>query len=378
MPGFGKSLSAAALLTLALVASACGSSSSSTTTSTTSAAGASSTSAPMVGTASVACAGSLDKLYNETLGPDFKKATGNNFGGPPCAGSTDLAQEIVAKAISPGVFLAVGAKAIETLFPDRAKFSIALATDPLVVAYSPKSRYASELDAIASGAKPLTDLFTLMAMPGFKIGRTDPTQDPQGEFFILMMLLAQKRLDLPAGRADKILGITSGSPYGSSSQMFSEDALPTAELEGEVDAGSAYRSQAIQYGLKYIALPADLNFSDPAYDSVYSTVSIKVAGETFTGKQITLDTTLVLTPSGTTVSTADQSADEAFVSYLLGSRGRAVLQTAGYTLVTPVIELAPGVSSVSAALPSSVLTAFQAAGGTMTALHVAGGTTATS
>ncbi len=366
MPAPSKRLPAAlvsaALAALALVTAACGSSS---TTTTSSSAGSSSTTAAVSGTASVACAGSLDKLYNEVLGPEFQKATGYHYGGPPCAGSNDLAQQIVSKAISPGVFLAVGAKPIETLFPDRAKFAMSLATDPLVIAYSPKSKYASELDAIASGAKPLTDLFTLMATPGFRLGRTDPTQDPQGEFFILMMLLAEKRLYLPPGQADKILGITSGSPDGSSSQMLSEDALPTDELEGEVDAGSAYRSEAIQYGLKYITLPSDLNFSDPTYEDVYETVSINVAGETFTGKLITLDTTLVQPAPGTTMSSDDTAANEAFVSYLLSPAGRSLLMTAGYTLTSPVLELAPGVSSASDALPSSVESAFNSAGGTV-------------
>ncbi|MGH9169462.1 MAG: substrate-binding domain-containing protein [Acidimicrobiales bacterium] len=316
------------------------------------------------GTASVACAGSLTKLYGTTLGPKFAEATGDHFGGPPCAGSSDLAQEIKSKAISPGVFLAVGVSPIETLIPTRAKFVINLATDPLVVAYSAKSRDASQLDAIASGSKPVSDLFRLMATPGFKLGRTDPTQDPQGEFFILMMELAQTSLDLPAGEADAILGISPSSPYGAASQQFDEDVLPSDELEGEVDAGSSYLSEALQYGLKYITLPSDLNFSDPADASTYSSVHLEVSGAAVKGTLVTLDATLVLPAPGTTVSAADQSADDAFVTYLLSSAGRAVLHTAGYTVQAPTIVLAGGETTTSA-LPTSVLAAFDGDHGVM-------------
>jgi molybdate/tungstate transport system substrate-binding protein len=340
---------AAVLLAAGTLVAACGSSNGSNGTTTPKAS---------AGTASVACAGSLTKLYGTVLGPDYAKATGNKFGGPPCAGSSDLAQEILSKAISPGVFLAVGSKPIKTLFAARAKFAINLATDPLVVAYSSKSPDASQLDAIASGSKPLTALFTLMASPGFKLGRTDPTQDPQGEYFILMMKLAQTELKLPAGESNKILGITSSSPYGAASQQLDEDALPTDELEGEVDAGSSYLPEALQYGLKYIALPSVLNFSDPADLSTYSSVSLQVSGSPFVGGLITLDTTLVLPVSATMISKDDQTADDEFVAYLMSTAGRAVLAKAGYTLKPPTIVLAPGVSGPSAVLPSSVLTAF--------------------
>lgn len=133
------------------------------------------------GTASVACAGSLVKLYEDTLGPAFEKATGDSFGGPPCAGSLALASEILSGEISPGVFLSIGAKPIAKLFPaGRARFALAIASDPLVIGYSPKSRYYDQLNAIRNGTKPLADLFALFASAGFRLGRTDPTQDPQG------------------------------------------------------------------------------------------------------------------------------------------------------------------------------------------------------
>lgn len=350
---------AAALCAVALIGAACASSSS--------AGGSTSPSGTSHGTAAVACAGSLDKLYNVTIAPAFKTATTDTAGGPPCAGSLSLAQEILAKEISPGAFMAVGAKAIKELFPARAKFALAIATDPLVVAYSSKSRYVDQLDAIRSGQQPLSSLFSLFAVSGFRLGRTDPSQDPQGEFFILMTRLAQTQLHLPAGQAASDLGISAAHPYGSAAQLLSEDALPTDIATGTVDAGSEYLPEAIQYGLDYITLPASLNFSDPADAATYATVSIDVYGVGVQmGELINLDLSLINQPAGATpFSAADEAADQAYVAYLLSSGGQAVLRKAGYTLEPPKLTLAPGVSSAASVLPPSVLSAYNALGGSI-------------
>src|ERR1039458_3579689 len=99
------------------------------------------------GTSSVACAGSLLKLYEDPLGPAFKKATGDSYGGPPCAGSLALAQDILSGEYDPGAFLAIGAHAIKELFPaGGSKFAMAVAADPLVIGFSKQSRYYSQLN----------------------------------------------------------------------------------------------------------------------------------------------------------------------------------------------------------------------------------------
>jgi molybdate/tungstate transport system substrate-binding protein len=318
------------------------------------------------GSASVACAGSLLKLYESALGPAFKRATGDAFGGPPCAGSLALASEILSNEISCGVFLSIGSKAIKELFPaHRAKFAMAVAADPLVIGYSRKSRYFAQLNAIRTGKEPLSDLFKLFTSPGFRLGRTDPTQDPQGIFFILMTDLAQRVLDLPPGEAARALGITPSIPYGTSSQMLAEDALPTDVAEGVVDAGSEYLPEAKQYGLDYVTLPPKLDFASPVESSLYSTVGLDVGGAEQQGEVISLTMGLVEPKRGTSVSAADQRADDAFAAFLLSSTGRSILARVGYSLEAPVLHLAPGVTRAGAALPSDVLSAYRALGGSI-------------
>lgn len=318
-----------------------------------------------LGTASVACAGSLLRLYEDTLGPAFEAATGHSFGGPPCAGSLALAQEILSNEISPGVFLSIGAKAIKELFPARrARFAMAIAADPLVIGYSKHSRYYSKLNEIRTGKKPLSSLFSLFTTPGFRLGRTDPTQDPQGIFFILFAELAQKVLHLPSGEADRALGITSSSPYGSAGQIYDETALPEEIATGSVDAGSEYLPEAKQYGLDYITLPPTLDFASPKELKLYSSVSLDVSGSLQQGEVIDVNVGLVSPAKGMTVASADEAADRSFVSFLLGTKARSILHRVGYSLVPPVIHLAPG-ATARRALPPAVYKLYRARGGTV-------------
>ncbi len=315
------------------------------------------------GTASVACAGSLLKLYYDTLGPAFKAETGDNWGGPPCAGSLALSAEIASGEISPGVFLSIGAKGIKKLFPSgKAKFAMAVASDPLVIGFSHNSRYYSELNAIKTHRKPLSDLFTLFNTPGFKLGRTDPTQDTQGVFFILMAKLAQKVLSLPAGEAAAALGITKSSPIGSSSQQYSETALPTDIATGIVDAGSEYLPEAKQYGLDYITLPPSLDFASPAESALYSTVGLTVSGSVDQGEVIYLNIGLIYPKQ--VASAANEAADQAFVAFMLKHYARTILKGIGYELHPPVLHLATGLTAAEA-LPGPIFKLFKSLGGTI-------------
>jgi len=318
------------------------------------------------GTASVAYAGSLELWAATDLGPKFEAATGDGFQGR-AAGSGTLASEILANEISPGVFMSVGKKNIKRLWPaKRSKFVIQLATDPLVVAYNPNGRFAKGFKAIADHRASLSSLFTLMSTPGIRVGRTDPNADPQGVYFILMMELAQSTLHLSYDPATTVLGVTKSTPFGLPAQMVDEDSLITDLQAGEFDASSAYLTQAIQYHLHYIALPPSLNFGVSSELAHYSKVSIRLtSGTVDQGDLITLNITLVLPANAKSApSMANQSADDAFVAWTLSSAGRAQLKKGGYPLTRPVYIGATSADTATKTLPSDVLSAFRAAGGT--------------
>lgn len=295
------------------------------------------------GTANVAYAASLTYLNEQVFGPAFEKATGYTYQGT--AGPSDgLSSEIAAKTIFPNVFITVGGKSIESLGPRFTKWFIQYATTSIVVAYNPNSTYAPQFDAIASGKKPISDLFKLMEQPGFQLGRTDPNTDPQGRAFIYMLELAQMKYHLPKDTVTKILH---GPPASATStQIFEEAALDSRLQAGQVDAASAYLSQAKQLHLKYITLPPDINLGDASFADNYAKASITITDssgkDTKTGAPLTLDIT--------TISGAkDAAAGNAFVAYVLSPAGRSLYEKqGGYTLLTPTL------TGPASAVPASI------------------------
>jgi molybdate/tungstate transport system substrate-binding protein len=294
------------------------------------------------GTASVAYASSLQFLNEKVAGPAFTKATGYSYSGRG-ASSGELESEIAGQEISPNVFESVGGDNITPLEPAFTKWYVPYAGTQMVVAYNPKSKYASQLKAYADGSKPLSGLFKLMQTPGFKLGRTDPNIDPQGRDFIYMLELAQAYYHLPPDTVSKILG-TSDPGTASSSQIYAESSLDATLQSGQLDASSAFITQAVELHLDYIKLPAAINLGDAALASQYAkaTVTIKPPGgatATKKGSPQVIDITIVGQPT---------PAGIAFVKYTLSQAGLAQYRAGGFTLLTPTV------TGDSSAVPAAV------------------------
>jgi molybdate/tungstate transport system substrate-binding protein len=310
-----------AISCIGLAAAGCGSSSSG-------ASGSSSTATPKkTGTANVAYAASLQFLNEKLASPAFTKAQGYTFTGRAGA-SGDLEADIAGKEIAPNVFESVGGDNITPLFPAFTKWYVQYAGTSMVVAYNPKSKYASQFKAIADGSEPLSKLFTLMETPGFKLGRTDPNTDPQGRDFVEMLELAQSFYKLPSDTVTKILGGPAASP--TSSQIFAESSLDSTLQSGQLDASSAFITQAIELHLPYIALPAQINLGDFADAAQYAkaTITITSKGKPATkkgGPQV-IDITIIGKPTPAAI---------AFVKYTLSAAGLAVYKKGGFTVLTP-------------------------------------------
>jgi molybdate/tungstate transport system substrate-binding protein len=281
----------------------------------------SSTSAKPTGTAAVAYAASLQFLNEKVFGPAFTSAEGFKYSGTANA-SGALEAEIAAGEIHPNVFESVGGDNIVPLEPKFTKWYVQYAGTSIVVAYNPKSKYASKFKAIASGKEPLANLFTLMETPGFKLGRTDPNIDPQGRSFIYMLELAQMKYGLPSGTVTKILGGPLANPK--SPEIYAEASLDATLQSGQLDASSAYINQAVELHLPYIKLPADINLGDPADKAIYAKAKITIKGNTKKkGSPLAIDITTIGTPT---------PAGVAFVKYVLSPAGLALYRQGGYTI----------------------------------------------
>ena len=337
-----------ALLAIACTALAAGCSSSTSSSAPASGSGSSSAtasasaSAKATGTASVAYASSLTFLNEKVVAPAFKAATGYGYSGFGAA-SGDLETDIAAGEIHPNVFQSVGGDNITPLQPKFTTWYIPYAGTKMVVAYNPKSKYASQFKAIADGSEPLKNLFTLLQTPGLKLGRTDPNVDPQGRDFIYMLELAQAYYHLPSDTVAKILGTTDFGT-ASSSQIFAESSLDSTLESGQLDAASAFVTQAVELHLAYVPLVPQINLCCSQYASLYKTATVKLAnGKTKSGSPQVIDVTIIGKPT---------DAGVAFVKYTLSPAGLALYKAGGFTLITPTVVGAS--SDVPAAISSEL------------------------
>src|ERR1700679_3615133 len=146
----------AGLAALAAAAAGCSSSASSnggTSAGATAKASAKSpASAKPTGTVNVAYASSLQFLNEKIVSPAFTKAQGYKFSGRGAAAG-DLETDIGGGEISPNVFESVGGDNIPPLEPKYTKWYVQYAGTSIVVAYNPKSKYASDFKATAHASK---------------------------------------------------------------------------------------------------------------------------------------------------------------------------------------------------------------------------------
>ena len=290
----------------------------------------------------VAYASSLQFLNEKVVSSAFTAATGDGFTGNGQS-SGALEMDIASGEIHPNVFESVGGDNITPLEPKFTNWYVQYAGTSMVIAYNPKSKYASEFKAYADGSKPLSGLFTLLETPGLKLGRTDPNIDPQGRDFIYMLELAQKYYHLPSDTVSKILG-TSDFGTANSSQIFAESSLDSTLESGQLDAASAFVTQAIEQHLAYIPLPTQINLGSAADAALYKTASVTITGNmTKHGSPQVIDITIIGTPTPAAI---------AFVKYTLSSAGLAEYKQGGFTLLTPTVTGSS--SSVPAAISSEL------------------------
>jgi hypothetical protein len=128
-------------------------------------------------TVNVLYAGSLVNLMEHGVGPAFDKATGDKFQGFG-GGSNGLANQIKGRLRHGDVFISANPKVNQDLTGaangDWVNWYVTFARSPLVIGYSPTSRFAAALKT-----KPW---YEVLQEPGIKIGRTDPKLDPKGAF----------------------------------------------------------------------------------------------------------------------------------------------------------------------------------------------------
>jgi molybdate/tungstate transport system substrate-binding protein len=222
-------------------------------------------------------------------------------------GSTRMARLISEVGKPADLMASADYKVIDkSLIPALADVNIRFATNELVVTYSDKSKFADRING--------DNWFEILARPGVVWGHSDPNIDPGGYRSLMVMQLAEKYYDRP-GLYQRLLANCPAENLRSKSV-----SLTSLVQNGDLDYAWAYRSVALQHGLKFVRLDDHVNLANFDHDAFYRQAHVRVTGEkpgTFLvreGRFVAYGITLLK-------QAPNREAAEAFLAYLLDPEG---------------------------------------------------------
>ena len=257
------------------------------------------------GNVDVISAGSLDTLMTKSVAPAFHKATGYTLVDTSGGSSADAAQ-IKNKVYVADVFVSAS-PAVDATLEGKSNgnwvsWYAAFANSPEVLAYNPKSKFATDLKTMP--------WYKVITLPGFRLGRTNPTQDPGGVLAAKALNETATAKHLPALK--KLATETSDE--------YSEDTEVAGIQNGQLDASFMYE--------------ADANSQDSPF--------VKLTGVNLAG-----DYTITIVKGA-----PHTAAAEAFIKFLLGPTGQAEMKADHFGIVSPAQVTGSGV-------PSGLTTVFK-------------------
>lgn len=254
------------------------------------------------------------------------------------AGSVACARKITELGREADIMASADYRVIDDmLIPDYASWNGVFATNQMVLAYVPDSRYASEIDG--------ENWFEILNREDVEWGHSEPDADPCGYRTLLVAELAEEHYGEP-GLYDRLMN-------GRNMANIRPKSVELISLlqSGHLDYAFEYLSVAVQHDLEYVVLPEEINLGNPDYADFYSTASTEIAGDapgetrTMNGAPIAYGITLL-------DRAPNSQAAEAFLELLLSpTGGLAVLDELGQPPFVPV-RLSP--ETDPGAIPESI------------------------
>jgi molybdate/tungstate transport system substrate-binding protein len=292
------------------------------------------------GTLVVFGAGTLDTPFTAEIAA-FKKANPGVTVHSMFGASGDMVKAIT-QLHQPADVLGVADYSLipKLMFTAYATWYLGFVSNQITFAYTSHSKGASGLTS-ANWYKVLTE-------PGVHIGRSNPAADPSGYQTLQMLQLANGYYHQPNLSAS----VLKNSP--DSSVAETETSLISALQSGQIDYLAIYKSTAQEQHLKWIALPPQINLSDPAMAAAYGKVSINAGSlGTLTAKPIIYGLTI---PTSAPNATLGQQ----FIHFVIGPQGQAIMRSNGFVVISPAL------ANPQAKVPASIkplTTQWPASGG---------------
>jgi molybdate/tungstate transport system substrate-binding protein len=258
------------------------------------------------------------------------------------AGSLETARKLTELGHIPDVIALADYEVFpQYLVPEQVDWYLNFARNRMVLAYTPKSRFADEITP--------ENWWQIVQRPGVQVGRADPNLDPNGYRTLLTMQLAEKYYRAP-GLYDSLLA------HAPENNVRPKEAdLVGLVQAGEMDYIWSYESLASATRLKFVQLPAAIDLSSPADSARYATAQVRVRGKT-PGGSVTFRGQPILYALSIPKKAPHPDLAERFVTYLISGEGARIMRATGLDVLDePVV--------VGSNVPAAVTDATRRAGG---------------
>jgi len=249
------------------------------------------------------------------------------------AGSRACARKITDLHKKADVMASADYKVIDNLLiPKYAEFNAFFATNEMVIAFTPQSKYAEKINQ-----NNWTDI---LLKPGVKVGHSNPNLDPCGYRSILVTKLAGIYYNKP-DFYNKLLGY--GDYYTNGEENTKKVIVRPKETDllGLLEAGAydylfIYKSVAEQHALEYIELPPEISLKSKKYSDYYKQVSFKVTGKKPGSFIVKKGAPMVY---GITVikNAPNKKGAELFVRFVLSPEGQTIMKKNGQGVINPPV-----------------------------------------
>jgi len=217
-----------------------------------------------------------------------------------------------------------------------ASWYVSFATNSLGIAYTPASRYASEINE--------NNWYEILTRAGVKLGLSDARLDACGYRALMLLYLAEAYyqddtifekvlgefkppLEVQPGETATIIVPEILNPLSERVVLRGSSIRLLALLEsGDIDYAFEYRSVTEQYNLNFLGLPPEINLSEAEYSELYKQVNCRLDFQRFSSVKPEFTGQPII--YGITIPRNAPHYEEAvrFLEFLLGPEGQQILR----------------------------------------------------
>ncbi len=234
-------------------------------------------------------------------------------------GSVDCARRISELGKSADIFISADYNIVEEMIiPTHSSWQLPFVNNSMVIAYTPVSRYSSDIDYL--------NWMEILLQDDVVFGRSDPNADPCGYRTLLLLQLSEKEY----GRKGLYENFTTKNTNFIRPKEV--DLLGLLQSNA-LDYIFIYKSVAVQQGLEYIELSPRINLGFELHRQWYANAGIDIRGSK-PGTTIRITAEPIMYSLTIPASAKNHDAAIKFINFMLTDGGN-LLRAAGHDVMMP-------------------------------------------